>query len=162
MLDDLLITADPCVRFTGEITTIEYLPTVAVAQMGIPSGLNFSGPLTLKAGWRWYKMEIEQEEAFYSEKKEVTPHGPLYDIRIGGLIERDDTAALELLEKLDQFEFLIRFKDGSGRWRLLGNLTETVKYERRDYALGGITTKRGVIVEFGDKFTRPGLIDIRS
>ncbi|WP_273210765.1 hypothetical protein [Runella zeae] len=161
MLNDLKINYDPCDRGLGGLVSMQFLPRAAVDTMAIPSSLSFAGPLTLKAGWRWYELELQHNTAFYNEQYRKTANGGLYDISVGGFYPRDDVATLELLEKMTTYYFLIRAKDYQGRWRLIGNLTETMKFQKRDYQSTTPDTRVGFALEFSGSFQRPGFFDVR-
>lgn len=161
MLNDLLLTHDPCERGMGGIIQMQFIPRAAVEAMGIPSGLTFTGPLTLKPGWRWFTVEMMDKTNFYNEELRDTLNGPLYDITVGGFYPRDDLATLELLEKMSLYYYLVRAMDYEGRWRLVGNFHETLKLTKRSYSSTTPDTRVGFMLEFVGSFTRPGLIDAR-
>lgn len=161
MLNDLLLTYDPCERALGGIVQMQFIPRAAIASMGVPSGLNFTGPLTLKAGWRWFTVEMMDKTNFYNEEFRETQNGALYDITVGGFYPKDDLATLELLEKMSLYYYLVRAMDFEGRWRLIGNPRETLKMTKRSYSSTTPDTRVGFMIEFTGSFLRPGLIDAR-
>jgi hypothetical protein len=161
MLNDLLLDNDPLLRGLGGVVEMQFIPQMAIASMGIPSGLSFTGPLTLKDGQRWFKLEFMDETAYYEENQRITPHGPLYDISIGGFYPKDDLATMELLERMTGFYFLVRAKDFNDRWRIVGNLTEKLEFTKREYSSKALTSRVGYLLEFTGSFRRPGLVDAR-
>lgn len=162
MLDDLKLLNDPCQRGLGGVVMMQFLPRVAVASMAIPSGLTFTGPLTLKPGWRWFELQMQANTNFYNEEFRKTPNGGVYDITIGGFFPRDDVATLELLERMSSYYFLVRALDYNGRWRLVGNRYETLKFTKRAYSSTTPDTRVGFTLEFSGSFLRPGLVDTRE
>jgi hypothetical protein len=162
MLNDLLLNNDPCDRGLGGIFEMQFIPRVAVESMGIPSGLSFTGPLTLKSGWRWYKLEMMDNTCFYTENYRDTPNGDLYDTAIGGFFPKDDLATLELLERMAKYYFLVRVRDYQGRWRIVGNMNETLKLQKRAYSSTTYENRVGFLIEFSGAFMRSGLIDNRA
>lgn len=162
MLNDLLLTGDPCARGLGGIIEMQFIPRVAIASMGIPSGLSFTGPLTLKSGWRWYKLEMMDKTNFYNEDLRTTANGDLYDIAVGGFYPKDNLATLELLERMARYYYLARVRDYEGRWRIVGNINETLKLTKRAYSSTTPDNRVGFILEFSGAFIRPGLIDNRA
>lgn len=162
MLDDLLINYDPCERRMGSVIEMQFIPRAAIVTMGIPSDLNFTGPLILQPGWRWYTLELQDQTSFFNEDFRDTPNGELYDISVGGFFPRDDIAALQLLTRMARYYYLVRARDINGRWRLIGNLNETLKLKKRTYSNTTSETQVGFMLEFSASFLRPALFDNHS
>lgn len=161
MLNDLLLSGDPCERGLGGIIEMQFIPRVAIASMGIPSDLSFTGPLTIKPGWRWYKLEMQDKTNFYNEDFRDTPHGELYDISVGGFYPKDDLNTMQLLAKMARYYYLVRARDYEGRWRIVGNMSETLKLTKRSFSSTTPDNRVGYVIEFGAAFKRPGLVDNR-
>lgn len=162
MLNDLLLPNDPLLRGLGGVVEMQFIPQMAIEAMAIPSGLSFAGPLTLKSGWRWFKLELMDETAFFEENKRKTTNGSLYDISVGGFYPKDDLATMELLERMDSFYFLVRAKDFNDRWRIIGNMSEKLEFTKRDYSSKTLTARVGYVLEFTGSFRRPAPVDART
>lgn len=162
MLDDLLLVNDPCIKPLGGVTVLQFLPTASLVSMPIPSGLSLTGTISLKAGARWYTLEVVESTGYYEETPRDTNSGTLYEIRTGGFYADDSLETLEKLERMKQYYYLVRVKDRDGRWRIVGNAKETMKLTKREYSSTTMETRRGFLIEFSAAFTRPGLIDNRS
>jgi hypothetical protein len=160
-LADLKLPEDPCYRALGSIVEIEFVPYNAINNMGIPAGLQFGGPLVLNDNWRFYTLQIVPKTGFFRESLQQSDHGPLYNIQVGGRFEYDDVGSSQTLEALARYFFVVRAKDKSGRWRLIGNVLQKLTFTKRDYVNETIEQRRGFDVEFSGVFSRPALFDMR-
>lgn len=160
-MNNLLLSTDPCERPIGGIQYIELLPSVAIASMARPSGLGFSGPLTLKAGWSWIRVELFDDTPFFSEDDANTTNGTTYEIKFGGFYPRDTQQIVEQLELMKRYFWIARVKDNDDRWRLVGNQSQTVKFMSRSYKINTPQQLRGFQLEFSGVFSRPALFDNR-
>ena len=162
MFEDLLLTYDPCANGEGGLQYIEVVPAVAIQTMAIPSGLGFVGPLTLKSGWKWIRIEFDDNTSFYSEIDNDSTQGTSYEIRLGGFYPTDTQTVLEQLELMKLQYWVARARDMDDRWRLVGNISQKLRLSSRKYEITTPLQRRGFQIEFAGVFSRPALFDNRA
>lgn len=77
-------------------------------------------PLSLKAGFNWYKGYSTPQTLHFDEVQENSVHGKFYKQTISGFAPGDKEALIQLMEGMDNNYFIVQVRDTAKQNRLVG------------------------------------------
>ena len=118
----------PCGDNVGGIFLFKIAFTDDVQSMSLPINGNVCEPVELKSLARWYDVYGTEGTIKFNEDQQQSPQGDYFKVKLSASIPKDRTEVKNSLEEMKNKTFIIDYTDYNNERKLVGTLTEPLKF----------------------------------
>jgi hypothetical protein len=137
-----------CADNLGGIFLLRYIPKDDVESIVEPINGRVTEPVVLKANKRWFEFYATPETLKFNEEQQESPQGDYFKIKLTGATPKDRADIISAFNKMKKPSFIIDYTDNNGLRKLVGTITEPLRFKHSSTTGDKAPSKNGHSFEF--------------
>lgn len=137
-----------CEDNLGGIFLLRFIPSNDIETIVEPIDGRVTEPVVLKENTRWYEFYATPETIKFDEDQQQSPHGDYFKIKLTGNTPKDRAEVISTLNEMKNKTFILDYIDNNGTRKLVGTITEPIKFKHTSTTGNTVPSKNGTSFEF--------------